>query len=328
MQSGEEARASFSSWRIDRKMSLFNALACVQQGWRGPHCPLTTSSSSSSSSSVSRHSSGIRATTLQQRDAWRAQSQPQSNGKESEDSAQDAYEFTYQGNDGREKATFEQAFKAGFSQSGGVKDYFDKAPWDFGYQMSEKNLVWHDDLKERLYSRIVSEEMDLTEDELEGYLHRLRALLPDASEKLTHMPVKTLSRLIQSIDTIPERLMRLKMIFPKANASLLAIRNPELVLGFDSDHLETIANELNDMFPSLEVDKIVEENPSMLDIEELRVAMAEAQRIMPQLDVQKAMGSDPQMILSFQRGTQLIPYDPVSPEERQRDEDEYNQYYN
>lgn len=193
--------------------------------------------------------------------------------------------------------------------------------------MAEKNLVWHDDLKDRLYARVASEELNITEEELVGYLDRLRSLMPDASEKLANMPIKTLSRLIKNIDTIPEKLMRLKMIFPKANASLLAIRNPELVLGFDSDHLQTIADVLNDMFPKLEVDKLVEENPSMLDIEELHVAMAEAQRIMPNLDVQKAMGSDPQLILSFQRGSQLIPYDPVSPEERQRDEDEYNQYY-
>lgn len=236
------------------------------------------------------------------------------------------YDFTYDGSDGRKKATFEQALKSGVH--GTVKDYVDKAPWDFAYQMAEKNLVWHDDLKKRLYTRIASEELNITEDELELCLERLRSLMPDASEKLANMPVKTLSRLVKNIDAIPEKLMRLKIIFPKANASLLAIRNPELVLGFDSDHLQTIANVLNEMFPKLEVDKLVEENPSMLDIEELRVALAEAQRIMPDLDVQKAMGSDPQLILSFQRGSQLIPYDPVSPEERQKDEDEYNQYYN
>lgn len=241
-------------------------------------------------------------------------------------SGNETYDFTYEGNDGRKKATFEQALKSGVH--GKLKDYVEHAPWEFGYQMAEKNLVWHDDLKERLYARVASEELEITEEELVNYLNRLRALMPDASEKLANMPIKTLSRLIQNINQIPEKLMRLKMIFPKANASLLAIRNPELVLGFDSDHLQTIADMLNEMFPRLEVDKLVEENPSMLDIEELRVAMAEAQRIMPDLDVQKAMGSDPQMILSFQRGSQLIPYDPVSPEERQHDEDEYNQYYN
>jgi len=194
--------------------------------------------------------------------------------------------------------------------------------------MGEKYLDWGEELQQKLYARVAADELNITEGQLVEYLDRLRTLMPDASEKLANMPIKTLARLIGSLDEIPMKLMRLKAIFPRANASLLAIRNPELVLGFDSEHLQWIADELNEMFPKLEVDKLVEENPSMLDIEELRVAMAEAQRIMPGLDLQKAMGSDPQVVLSFQRGTQLIPYDPVSPEERQRDEDEYDQYYN
>lgn len=193
--------------------------------------------------------------------------------------------------------------------------------------MGEKYLMWGEELQEKLYAWVASEELNITEEQLVECLNQLRMLIPDASEKLRNMPIKTLSRLIRNIDDIPYKLMRLKEIFPKANASLLAIRNPELVLGFDSDHLQWIADELNEMFPRLEIDKLVEENPSMLDIEELRVAMEEAKRIMPNLDLQKAMGSDPHLVLSFQRGTQLIPYDPVSPEERQQDEDEYNQFY-
>lgn len=54
-------------------------------------------------------------------------------------------------------------------------------------------------------------------------------------------------------------------------------------------------------------DRLVEENPAMLDVAGLRAAMAEAQRIMPQLDVQRAMATDPQLIFSFQTGNQLIP---------------------
>lgn len=45
----------------------------------------------------------------------------------------------------------------------------------------------------------------------------------------------------------------------------------------------------------------------MLDVGGLRAAMEEARRIMPGLDVQAQMGRDPQTILGFQRGSQLIP---------------------
>lgn len=59
--------------------------------------------------------------------------------------------------------------------------------------------------------------------------------------------------------------------------------------------------------PALRADRLVEANPAMLDVPGLQKAMAEAQRIMPQLDVQKAMATDPQLIFSFQTGNQLIP---------------------
>lgn len=235
------------------------------------------------------------------------------------------YEFTYTGNDGRKKATFEQALKGGKIDAWG-----ENAPWNMGYQMGEKALVWNEDMKKRLYLRVASSNLGITEEELEQHLDRLRVLLPDASDKINSMPVQTLSRLISSLDDIPQRLMHLKITFPNANASILAIRNPELVLGFDEEHLGRIAEELRGMFPRLDIDRLVQENPSMLDIEELKVAMAEAKRIMPNLDIQQAMGSDPHLILSFQRGQQLIPYDSpydVSQEEEQVDDDEYNQYY-
>ena len=61
----------------------------------------------------------------------------------------------------------------------------------------------------------------------------------------------------------------------------------------------------------------------------LRAAMAEAARMLPALDVRAALGSDPQVVLSFQRGGQLIPYDPPTPEQSgaAADDDEYAAYY-
>ena len=47
--------------------------------------------------------------------------------------------------------------------------------------------------------------------------------------------------------------MRLKVIFPGANSSLLAMRQPELVLGFDLARLEGIAQELREMLPRLDI---------------------------------------------------------------------------
>lgn len=47
------------------------------------------------------------------------------------------------------------------------------------------------------------------------------------------------------------RLLRLKEIFPGANSGKLAMRQPELVLGFDMDRLDAIAEELRLLLPNL-----------------------------------------------------------------------------
>ncbi len=46
------------------------------------------------------------------------------------------------------------------------------------------------------------------------------------------------------------------------------------------------------------------------------------------LRIPPQMASDPQLIFGFQRGSQLIPYDPPRPEEAEEaDDDEYAAYY-
>lgn len=203
------------------------------------------------------------------------------------------------------KATFQPQLLEGKQ----VLDAFDRdAPWARTFHLNERNLVWHDGLKQRLYTKIAAEELCIREDELEQYLDMLGVLLPGASDKLRNMNIDTLSLLIRAIDRLPYRLMMLKRVFPEANASLVAIRTPELVLSEEmrEEDLQAIADELHEMFPRLQVDKLVEENPSMLDIQGLKNALKEAKQIMPHIDIQHAMGSDPQLIFGLQRGSDMI----------------------
>ena len=175
------------------------------------------------------------------------------------------------------KATFQPQLLEGKS----VLDAFDRdAPWARTFHLNERNLVWHDGLKNRLYSKIAAEELSISEEELEVYLDRLGILMPDASDKMRNMNLDTLSLLIRTIDQLPYKLMMLKKVFPGANASLLAIRTPALVLSdaMQEEDLQAIADELNTMFPRLQVDKLVEENPSMLDIQGLKNALQEAKQ--------------------------------------------------
>jgi len=54
----------------------------------------------------------------------------------------------------------------------------------------------------------------------------------------------------------------------------------------------------------------VEAHPSMLDVASFRTALDEARRMMPSLDLTAALNRNPEIIFGFQRGAQLIPYDP------------------
>lgn len=263
------------------------------------------------------------------------QQQPESSGDSSSSSStnSDTYEFTYKGSDGRMKATIEQAFKnrTDGSSSGNVGNSTNasgsQAPWALGYQMSERySMMWNDDLKARLLKRVAADELGISDEEMEARVQRVQLLLPDIRQKLASMPPKLVARLAAQVEQLPARLMQLKLIFPGANTGLLAMRQPELVLGFDMARLESLATELRTLLPNLNIDLMVQENPAMLDVPGLKAAMAEAARIMPHLDVKKAMATDPSLIFSFQRGNQLIPYDPPGPEIEPND-DEYAAFY-
>jgi ABC-type amino acid transport substrate-binding protein len=101
--------------------------------------------------------------------------------------------------------------------------------------------------------RAVSEELRISEEEVEARLDSLQVLLPAIKAKLAGMRAVLVTRLVADIDLLPARLMRLKAIFPGAAAGVLAMREPGLVLGYDLDVLQATAEELRRMLPSLDI---------------------------------------------------------------------------
>lgn len=55
----------------------------------------------------------------------------------------------------------------------------------------------------------------------------------------------------------------------------------------------------------------MQDNPCVLSVASFKAAVQDARRLMPGLDVANMMLQDPGFILSLQKGTDLIPYDPV-----------------
>ncbi len=185
-----------------------------------------------------------------------------------------------------------------------------EAPWSRTFHLNERNLVWNDEFKQRLLTKITAEELKLSQAELESRLLVLQTLMPDAVGKLANMNLSTLVLLVDNIDEIPMRLLVVKSVFPEANASLLAIRSTWMLsrkysLEELEEHLQRTADDLRELFPRLNVDKVAEANPEVLDVGALREAIEEAKN-MGVREVESLMGRDPQAILGFQRGGRMI----------------------
>lgn len=228
--------------------------------------------------------------------------------------------FDYNGSDGRtQKATLEHVFShlertqgpgsASVSGRGTVKP---TAPWMVGWQMNERNISWDDELKLRLIKRIASEELGISDEEMEWRLQQLALLLPDLHSRLAGAPPKLVARLCAYIDTIGHRILRLKSIFPQADVITMVNNRLTLVLDDDLDAVAAAADRLKTLLPALNVDKFVEIFPVVLDVDSFEVALADARRLMPNVDVVKMLRNEPQMILSLIKGKNLIPYDELA----------------
>jgi hypothetical protein len=55
----------------------------------------------------------------------------------------------------------------------------------------------------------------------------------------------------------------------------------------------------------------VQDHPSVLSVEKFIAAVEDARRLMPKINIERMMLSDPTFILSLQKGSDMIPYDAI-----------------
>lgn len=193
------------------------------------------------------------------------------------------------------------------------------APWKVGWQMSERNLVWHDQLKLRLIKRIASEQLGISEDGLDAKLEEVAVLLPDLADRLAIGSPTWVARLAANTHTIAARMLELKAIMPQANAGRMVSLRLSLLLDEDLQAVRRAVAQLRGLLPGINVDKFIEAFPAVLDVDDFERALEDARRMLPNMDVNSVLRSDPDMILSLQKGKNLIPYDPPYSDEEGAD---------
>lgn len=220
-----------------------------------------------------------------------------------------AADYHYNDGDGKgRKATIEHIFPAleGLKEADGERPL---SPWQVGWQMNERNLVWDDDLKVRLIKRIASDELGISEEEMDWRLKQLTALLPGLEARLIRAPPKLIARLAAHTSEVAGRLLQLKAVFPTANAAAMVNNRLTLLLPDDVPGLERAAERLGELLPGLNLDAFVERYPLVLDIDNFEMALEDARRIMPGSDIVQLLRSNPELVLSLVKGKNLLPYD-------------------
>ncbi|KXZ47268.1 hypothetical protein GPECTOR_36g120 [Gonium pectorale] len=228
--------------------------------------------------------------------------------------------YPYNDSDGkRQKATIEHIFpaleEAGPSQQSSQSAATSgraAAPWQVGWQMNERNVYWNDDLKLRLIKRIAGDELGISDAEMDERLQQLGALLPGLESRLGKAPPKLVARLAANTGLVAQRLLQLKSLFPQANLSAMVNNRLTLLLDDDMEQLAAASARLRELIPAINVDRFVEMFPLVLDVECFEMALEDARRIMPGMDVTAMLRSNPDVILSLVKGKNLIPYDQIS----------------
>lgn len=142
-------------------------------------------------------------------------------------------------------------------------------------------------------------QLQVSEEETGLRLQQLQQLLPGLQHQLPSMEPRVVAQMAQDVTAVAARLLQLRALFPGADAFKMALREPFLVYGSTIFRLQRAAAELRKLLPGMDIDRLVEDHPSLLDVKTLRKAIREFQRAEPSLDLQQALAVDPSMPFRF-----------------------------
>lgn len=109
--------------------------------------------------------------------------------------------------------------------------------------------------------------------------------------------------------TLPRALSSPRLF--QANVSEMVSGRWTLLLEEDLEKVEAAAEKLRRLLPGINVDRFVAAFPVVLNADDFEVALEDARRIMPQIDVQSMLRQKPDMVLSLMKGKSLITYDQI-----------------
>ena len=165
-------------------------------------------------------------------------------------------------------------------------------------------------------------ELQVDEAHVRHKLELLQKLVPHLKPKLKTMKAGDMARLATTCEQIPQKMLTLREIFPRANLSRLVAAQPT-ILHEDMASIRERARELKVLLETEDIDRTVELNPTFLDLPQVRVAIEEIKRLMPKENPSVYLMMNPSMLFSTQARDNMIEYDPclLDPDHGDRPDD-------
>ena len=215
--------------------------------------------------------------------------------------------YSYVSADGRRKATIQDA---GPMPTGNVA----AAPWELGFQLSERNGALWSSLKRRLVAHAAAREAGMTEEEMGDALRRLATLLgPEFGARLPTLPPALLASLAASPAAVADGVLALRSALPPpCDVGAMVARAPGLALS--PPPAAVLADAVASLAATLETDprtirRLLSHHPDLLDVAGVRAAVAEGRRVLGAAFAVSSIVADPRTRFKFQAGDLLIPYD-------------------
>ena len=169
---------------------------------------------------------------------------------------------------------------------------------------------WDADGKLRFSIMIISEELGLTEKQVEDRVGQLFTLIPGLKTKVGIMKTADLVRISASIPDVYKSLVALKDVFPGADLPTMITNRPSILLE-DAKEMERKVKQLREACPKLNWDAILSDHAYIFEIKNPGAnCLALKEKLGTTVkDFEMYIARNPMSLLSVQTGEELLEYD-------------------
>lgn len=161
-------------------------------------------------------------------------------------------------------------------------------------------LKWDDGAQRQLIRLVLCDRLKLDVEEVDARLAELAVLLPDIAGKLERAQASLLASLLIDLPGLADKLLQLRQMLPRTNASSLVSRFPALVLEYEPSQVQQRLGQLQQQLPGVNLEMLLEKEPMVLRAD-IPLVLEDIKRLMPSSRPLDVLVANPQMVLDMRQ---------------------------